>query len=181
MHQQRTDVLRTSGRAPTRHRVRGLGICDVLEFELDPAQIDGLIAEIDDLCVALEQSISELVAARSHEALKADRSSDESVRRHLHQIAVARAIRGQLVTGELGPTTVLGPARILPELIDGATRSATEALARKASERQIAGTSGTARAAELAANVEAWMARWSRSVSSSGSVFEPDDGTGGPA
>src|SRR5215210_8439067 len=121
MHQHRTDEHHTSGDAPTRHRVRGLGICDVLEVELEPGQIDGLIAEIDDLCIALEQSISELVSRNSQEASPGQGDNEETVRRHLHQIAVARAIRGQLVTGDPGRRTVFGPARSLTELIDGAT------------------------------------------------------------
>ena len=176
MHQQRTDVLRT-GHPPTRRRVRGLGICDVLEVELEPEQIDGLIAEIDDLCIAHEQSISELASTRSHEAA----ACDEEVRRHLHQLAVARAIRGQLVSGEPGSRTVFGPARTLSELIDGATRSSAEALAQLVVDRPIAGTSATARAAELAATAETWAVTMVEVRELEWFVFEPDEGTGRPA
>ena len=76
---------------------------------------------------------------------------------------------------------VCGRAGTLSELIDGATRSAAEALAQVVSDRQIAKTSGTARAAALAANVEAWMATMVELRELEWFVFEPDDGTGRPA
>jgi hypothetical protein len=181
MHQHRTDERHTSENAPTRHRVRGLGICDVLEVELDRGQVEGLIAEIDDLCIALEQSISELVSTDPQSASPAHGDNEETVRRHLHQIAVARAIRGQLVTGDSGRKTVFGPARSLSQLIDGVTRSAVEALAEVLWDEQIAGTSGTARAADLTATVEAWMTTMIEVRELEWFVFDPDEGTGRPA
>ena len=180
MHQHRTDERHTSGHAPTRHRVRGLGICDLLEVEFEPGQIDGLIAEIDDLCIALEQSISELVSAESEGTMPARGDNEETLRRHLHQIAAARAIRGQLV-GDPGCRTVFGPARSLSQLIDGATRSAVEALAEALWDQRIACTSGTARAAKLAACVAAWMTTIVEVRELEWFVFDPDEGTGRPA
>ena len=180
MHQHRTDERHTAEDARARHRVRGLGICDVLEVELDRDQVDGLTAEIDDVCIALEQSISELVSADPQEA-SPGHDDDETVRRHLHQIAVARAIRGQLVTGDPGRRTVFGPARSLSQLIDGATRSAAEALAQMMLKQRIGGTSGAAKAAELAASVEAWMTTVVEVRELEWFVFDPDEGTGRPA
>jgi hypothetical protein len=76
---------------------------------------------------------------------------------------------------------VFGPARTLSLLIDGATRSAAEALAQLMMDGPIAGTSATARAAELAAKAEAWTATMVEVRELEWFAFEPDEGTGRPA
>ena len=160
-----------------RRRVRGLGICDVLEVELEPEQIDGLIAEIDDLCIAHEQSISELVAAPL-DASPAGGSSDEDVRRHLHEIAVARAIRGQLVSANMPLKRCTGRRGSL-----GADRQRHAIRGRSARgtmlDQQI---TGKRKPPELPAGRErrSLDGHDGRGAGARVVMFEPDEGTGRP-
>ena len=96
---------------------RGLGVCDVLRLELVPAQLPGLVEQVE----ALEEEIRRRPAARSAHP----RSNCVQYERHLVEL-----LRARLPAGEVSePFALIGPAGMMSRVARGAMRRAAEVLA----------------------------------------------------
>jgi hypothetical protein len=120
---------------PWSDRVRGLGVSDALQLQLEPGQLPWLLDELDELSVAHEQGLSE---AAGHRALVADRQchgdATEVVERHRGELAVLRAVRERITPALDGRAIVCGPAPLVSSLVRSVTRTVAARLVELAGE-----------------------------------------------
>jgi hypothetical protein len=150
MHDHRNDGagLSSTRRAvppPPVDRVCGLGVCDVLRVEIDGSQVESLREEIDELRRVIDEAIS----------VATDREEAEELSRLLYESDVLAMIGRELIGGARSETmVVVGPARIISELVGGAARDAGERLVNQlgqGSRRDGASAEALVAAADLAA------------------------------
>jgi hypothetical protein len=133
---------------PWSDRVRGLGVCDALQLQLEPEQLPWLLDELDELSVAHEQGLSEAAARRAitgDPQIRRDATEDVDDRRE--ELALLRAVRERISGAPDGPAVVCGPAPLLSSVVRGVTQAAAERLA------ELAGEFPTGRDAEASGRI----------------------------
>jgi hypothetical protein len=144
---------------PWSDRVRGLGVSDALQLQLEPLQVPWLRDELEELRLAHEQGLVEAVQRRgSATGSDVRRIAAEDIDRHRHDLAVLRAVCAQIPASADRHVVVCGPAPMLSGIIRGVTASVAERLAELVGERQGSRAAATADdLVALAAATQAWV------------------------
>ena len=150
---------------PPVDRVCGLGVCDVLRIEIDACQVEPLRGEIQDLQRVVDEATGASVDRGDHDDFDRLRYEREALDMIGRQLA-ARLDGERLI--------VVGPARLISELVGGAARDAGERLVEHLGRRPRA-DGASAEALIAAADV---AAAWSRTYVALNAVeaysFDPD-------
>ena len=144
---------------PWSDRVRGLGVCDAVQLQLEPEQLPWLLDEFNELCLAHEQGLSEAAARR---AMAADpqrsRHAAESTESHRDELALLRAVRTRISSGSDASTIVCGPAPLMSSVVRAVTQAAAERLAELAGEHPAGrDAAASGRILRTAATTTAWV------------------------
>jgi hypothetical protein len=117
--------------------VQGLGVTDGLRVELEPHQLPSLVDEIgvlrdvvEDALVHERQQWESIPESVRRERLPRAVEAEEELDRLRYEARVLEMIRGQVVEQLGGKSTavVVGPSRIVAELVRGTTRRVVEDL-----------------------------------------------------
>jgi len=127
--------------------VRGLGVCDVLEVEIEPVQLSWLIDELDETRGPLEEQLARERASGDTEAVDAA----------AYELFLLRSMRARLPADADGERVrFLGPSGMVMRVVRGAARDVIAALGELAAARELdAQGRATLRATAVAA--AAWV------------------------
>ena len=143
---------------PPVDRVCGLGVCDVLRVELELCQVPSLRSEIEELRATVGEAIETML----------DRGDEADLDRLRYELQVLDMIGRQLDQVD-DHVVVCGPARLMGEIITGATRDAAatvvEQLGNRAREDAVLRD-----AAELAT---AWVETYAAAQAVEAYSFDP--------
>jgi hypothetical protein len=121
-----TAAARQAVPPPPVDRVCGLGVCDVLRIEIDGSQLESLRDEIQELQHVIDEAITAAAAGDDDDDLHRLRYEREALDIIARQLGVRP--NGERIV-------VVGPARLISELVGGAARDAGERLVDHLGER----------------------------------------------
>jgi hypothetical protein len=177
-----SEPVKSSQAGPWTGRVLGLGVTDLLRVELERAQIPSLFEQL-----AVKRAVCEAVVAREEahweaipefqresrpsRVIEAARDLDAS-RFDLQALDV---IRTQVRDGERQPvTTIVGPSRIVAELVRETTRRVAETLNELLEQGPRGDAEAGARLVRVAAAAKAWVETYVECEAVVWSKFEID-------
>jgi hypothetical protein len=143
--------LSTRGGAPLPpvDRVCGLGLCDVLRVEFERCQLASLHAELDELRRVFDGALEVAIAG-----------GDEEDRDRLrYERTVLAAIDAQVLSGDGSRerAVAFGPAKLMGDVIAGATRNSVDALAEHLGRRSRGDATSGALLLDAAEEASAWI------------------------
>jgi hypothetical protein len=147
---------------PSVDRVCGIGVCDVLRVELEPCQLPSVRAEVEELRATVGEAIATML----------DRGDEAELDRLRYERRVLDLIGRQLDRSN-GPTVICGPARLMGEIITGATRLAAAEVVEHLGEKTRAGEALRDAAGLAAAWVETYAAAQAVEAYSFDPAFDP--------
>jgi hypothetical protein len=149
---------RNAAAPPPVDRVCGLGVCDVLRVEFELCQVPSLRSEIEELRATIGEAIATLL----------DRGDEADLDRLGYELQVLDMIARQLDQVD-DHVVVCGPARLMGEIITGATRDAAAGLTEQLGQRSRE-CAGLRDAAELAT---AWVETYAATHAVEEYSFDP--------
>jgi len=140
-------------------KVRGLGVSDALQLQLEPGQLPWFLDELEELRAAHEQGVSEAAAVRAATTgTERARRAVEDSEHHRHELTLVRGVRDRVSRQPQGGAIVCGPAPMVSSLVRGAARAATEALAEIVDDQPgVCDAAAGRRLSAVAAAARAWV------------------------
>jgi len=143
--------------------VTGLGVCDALRLELEPAQVPWLVDELDVMRGPLEEQL-ERTSADDHEQFEV----------LSHELHLLRLMRAQLPgMPHDKPLTFVGPAGRVCRIANAVLANAVAALAAHVGEGPPRSEDARAWLHEIVAVVGAWAQTVADCYTVEGYTFEP--------
>jgi hypothetical protein len=145
----------TAGGSASSGTVRGLGVTDALELDLDAIQVPWLIDELDEVRIGFEQEVHAAVDASSDGP---DAGASEALERARDQERTLRIMRAQLPANDHhGSVTFVGPTALVLDLVGGTMRNVVAALSELVHGRSTGDPEWHTRIRNTAAAASAWI------------------------
>ena len=164
----------TAGGVAVSGTVRGLGVTDALELDLDAVQVPWLIDELDEVRIGFEE---ELQRATDASPGRPDAGESEALERARDQVRTLRIMRARLPASDHhGRVTFVGPTALVLDLVGGTTRNVVAALSELVHGTSTGDPEWHARVRNTAAAASAWVRTFLDCEAVELFSFDPDGG-----
>jgi hypothetical protein len=136
--------------------VRGLGVSDALQVELEDVQLSWLIDELEEMRGPLEESL-QLARARCIDD-PADGAAAEELEATEHQLRLLRMVRAQLPpSGHGGRVSFVGPTELVLDVVRETTRNVVAALSELVHGQDVGHGDWHTRVSQASGAAAAWV------------------------
>jgi hypothetical protein len=153
-----------------RDGVRGLGVSDVLEIDLEPSQLPWLLDEPE----AMRDRIGEQLQQATAAALASPSSDTQPVEEREYELRLLGMMRARLPKHiDHVPIAFVGPSGMVEDAVRGAVRRAADALSQLAAGNLRSGIDAGARLDETAVAAAKWVETLQNCQAVVGFNFDP--------